>query len=83
MSVTDSCLQILIAAAVLVGALGLFILCHSLARYFDRAASPENIVVGIGVVLRNLPEIRLDLHGGKTPNSKKDHPSSEDDGLSS
>ena len=83
MSVTDSCLQILIAAAVLVGAFGLFILCHSLARYFDRAASPENIVVGIGVVLRNLIEIRLDLHGGKTPNSKKDHPSSNDDGLSS
>lgn len=83
MSVTDSCLQILIAVAVLGGAFGLFILCHSLARYFDRAASPENIVVGIGVVLRNLLEIRLDLHGGKTPNSKKDHPSSKDDGLSS
>ena len=83
MSVTDSCLQILIAVAVLVGAFGLFILCHSLARYFDRAASPENIVVGIGVVLRNLLEIRQDLHGGKTPNSKKDHPSSKDDGLSS
>lgn len=83
MSVTDSCLQILIAVAVLVGAFGLFILCHSLARYFYCAASPENIVVGIGVVLRNLLEIRLDLHGGKTPNSKKDHPSSKDDGLSS
>ena len=80
---TNSCLQILVAASVSIGALGLFLLCCSIARYFDRAASPENIVVGIGVVLRNLLEIRLDLHGGKTPNSKKDHPSSNDDGLSS
>ena len=83
MPVTERCFEILVVASVSVGAFGLFVLCHSLARYFDRAASPENIVVGIGVVLRNLLEIRLDLHGGKTPNSKKDHPSSKDDGLSS
>ena len=80
---TDSCTQILVAASVFAGALGLCRLCRSLARYFDRAAPPENIAVGIGVVLKNLLEIRMDLHGEKTPDSKKDHLPFKDDGLSS
>ena len=80
---TNSCLQILVAASVSIGALGLFLLCHSMARYFDRAAPPENIGLGFGVVLKGLLKIRLDFRGEKTPNSKKDHPSSNDDGLSS
>lgn len=78
---TERCLQILVATSVSIGAIGLFFLCRSLARYFDRAAAPENITLGIGVALKNLLEIQLDFHGEKTPNSKKDHPSSNDDGL--
>ncbi|MDY6267533.1 MAG: hypothetical protein SPL39_00995 [Selenomonadaceae bacterium] len=81
MPVTDCWLQILIAVSVLIGAFGLFVLCHSLAKYFDRAAAPENITLGIGVALKNLLEIQLDFHGDKTPNSKKDHNPSQDDGL--
>ena len=80
---TNSCLQILVAASVSIGALGLFLLCCSIARYFDRAAPPENIGLDFGVVLKGLLKIRLDFRGEKTPNSKKDHPSSNDDGLSS
>ena len=83
MPVTERCFEILDVASVSVGAFGLFVLCHSLAKYFDRAAPPENIGLGIGVVLKNLLEIRLELRGGKTPSSKKDHPRSTDDGLSS
>ena len=80
---TERCFEILVAVSVSIGALGLFFLCRSLARYFDRAAAPKNIALGIGVALKNLVKIRLDFHGEQIPDSKKDHPQSNDDGLPS
>jgi len=81
MPVTERCFEILVTASVLIGAFGLFFLCRSMARYFDRAAAPKNIAFGIGVALKNLVKIRIDFHGEQIPDSKKDHLPFKDDGL--
>ena len=77
---TDSCFYLL-AFAGFVGASGFFVLCRSVAKYFDRAADPEQIGLGIGVVLKNFLQITMDIRGEKSPDSKKDHNPSNDDGL--
>ena len=82
MRMADSCLYLL-AFAGLIGAFGFFVLCHSIAKYFDRATNPEKIGLGIGVVLKGLLQIQMDIRGEKTPNSEKDHNLSKDSGLSS
>lgn len=74
----NSCFYVL-GAVSLMGAFGFFLLCRSAAKYFDRAEKPEHIDLGIGVVLKDFLKIRLDIRGGKTPDSKKDHTISPDD----
>ena len=77
----DSWTSVLLAAAVLVGAFGIFLLCRASAKYLDRAKAPDAIDFGFRFSGKSL---WLGLQGSKEKaNSKKDHPSSNDDGLSS
>ena len=78
----DSCYHILFAASGLIGAIGFYRLCRSMAKYFDRAATPERIDLGIGVAWKDFLKIQLGIRGEKTPDSEKGHPASDDDGLS-
>ncbi|MDY6269724.1 MAG: hypothetical protein SPL39_12370 [Selenomonadaceae bacterium] len=77
----DSWTSVLCAAAVLVSSFGLFLLCRASAKYLDRAKAPDAIDLGLRLSVPD-KSFWLGIQGSKElPNSKKDHPTSKDDGL--
>lgn len=82
---TESCFAVLIASAVLVSLVciagGFGVLCYTVAKYLGQAEAPESIDLGTGFSLRK-KSFWLRIRGSKKhPDSKKDHNTSNDDGL--
>ena len=78
----NSSCKVAACVAALFGAFGLFLICASSAIYVDRASPPDAIELGIDVMTPKC-SFWFGIRGTKNPDSRKDHPTSNDDGLSS